>query len=1006
MLIHYKTPEEYAYQPTENYPELTEEDQLICDYYDVANWTSFVVDRIRTRIPEFPRIKFDIYPVHSNCLEPKILNKIKQLERRMLGYLTETAPDRGSCRPSPENARGEKTSNTRIIKTLSPHLEKRKTTFAENTMVRVYENIGNEPQLNTPGITNNRQEAEYRYENITIPLNQSGTTLPLNEPRQDDTGELPDILSPTTVGQEIEIFSTPNNGGVVPTTTLSEFANIAVDNDVRQRTVQTTTREEENELAEWTAIDELIYKELNNVSTQRIQDSTGKNTTLEGTIPTTTISGTESRKPSPARKRIRRDEPPPPTKRSLFSNSHSPNRPIPIRKSVSSTSTHSSVSSTDKESIDGITTIAKSPTSASDIQKPQSPVTPHWNNNESNAELWMDETDHPNEEHNTMGESNNSNEEHQLPPTPTTTPTNNIHSPITPSPLSLSTPVPSPSLIPSFSPIPSTSTGITRDGLPERMELPSEPKTTTSFRMGNTIIRSGLTPIAEEAIEDSEIEILGEKEIHNGDASEREEEYYDGAVDTGNHQLYTFVFYGKFSTKRIKHEPNFIRFDHGDHQHIVFTTQPSNKRRAFERICQYHQLSAPETARAWYKVIKVTGEPVRFIYYLIRYGLRTYTEFGNGLAAMPNLWEQIKGIIGSSKNEDATKSHEACMSYILQNKNERQRKTNYTLMLQELFPYIKEHKIKEMGQWWARTSVDYNKELFAKWGKSYETNVKMIITMYKESEQNIDPGNIISIARTLHEEEKFANDAIVWIFDYFAQQRLCIVDFFAKVYIVFAKLAKKVNTIYISGPTNTGKSMLIKLLTGPLNSTRLNRQGDASAFYFENLINAKIGVMEEPTLSATTINSWKLLLGGEDYVTDRKNSSKETITRIPFLITANDETFGYNIEPRDRSALEERLFRFSFDKRIKSHNVSHAPIDPFPREITYYDLYECIYMLADRILEKTSVVLETVRGKDVRDPTVQKPVITDEYLSRWQNTQIVQNIQEKKRKRTHPHPEE
>jgi hypothetical protein len=83
---------------------------------------------------------------------------------------------------------------------------------------------------------------------------------------------------------------------------------------------------------------------------------------------------------------------------------------------------------------------------------------------------------------------------------------------------------------------------------------------------------------------------------------------------------------GKCSTT-----PHFYAFDHGDHIHIVFPSKNhSNTNRSINRILKYLQGSAAGTAEA-YTTVQLVKYIRKFIYYLIRYGLRKFYKFGSKL---------------------------------------------------------------------------------------------------------------------------------------------------------------------------------------------------------------------------------------------------------------------------------------------------------------------------------------------------------------------------------------
>lgn len=121
--------------------------------------------------------------------------------------------------------------------------------------------------------------------------------------------------------------------------------------------------------------------------------------------------------------------------------------------------------------------------------------------------------------------------------------------------------------------------------------------------------------------------------------------------------------------------------------------------------------------------------------------------------------------------------------------------------------------------------------------------------------------------------------------------------------LIADKRINKINSFILRGNVNTGKSLITNALTKVLRPSTLNRQGEASQFYMQNLITSPAVVIEEHMTTPLTVNTMKLLLGGENLATDKKNDQTHTISRMPCFFTSNT-ALEIDCTIVDRNALE------------------------------------------------------------------------------------------------------
>lgn len=170
-----------------------------------------------------------------------------------------------------------------------------------------------------------------------------------------------------------------------------------------------------------------------------------------------------------------------------------------------------------------------------------------------------------------------------------------------------------------------------------------------------------------------------------------------------------------------------------------------------------------------------------------------------------------------------------------------------------------------------------------------------------------------------------------------------------------------ITILVINGPTNCGKTMVIRALTKPLHPAVINRQGENSSFYFETLLSAKICLMEEPTIGSHNVNTFKQLLGGEDYKSDRKGQSAAVIKRIPFFITTNDLELGQSASQIDRDALKTRYFEHQFTTQVNNNKNITNGYKMAPNIVDYRDILYLVHINRSKIEECISRITATIK---------------------------------------------
>ncbi len=425
-------------------------------------------------------------------------------------------------------------------------------------------------------------------------------------------------------------------------------------------------------------------------------------------------------------------------------------------------------------------------------------------------------------------------------------------------------------------------------------------------------------------------------------------------ISTGN--FYTFIIHGKFTnfkptTARGK-SPNFIYFDHGNHIHILYYGHAQNKHRTFERITKYLQCTAGQITGGNITLIPIYKTIEKFIAYLLRKGLNTWTKVGEGLETAKNLWDTFK-ILLSDQSIDVTDGAQNCIQYMNEKRTERKQEgegNSYAQQHRIFGPMIKKYNIQDITELKLLLSEEELTQYFIRWGKSWENNVQALLEYIKSKNDNkILQKDYYELLETYCKDKPINKINEKWIEDLFKINNINFSQFMCEFIAVKNKDLPKRNTLVLLGIPNSGKSLLASMLTEPFNPTIINRQGENSVFYFQNLLHASLVLMEEPTIGPHNANTFKTLLGGEKYSTDVKNGVKQTIQRKPFVITSNEGELGESCTQIDKGALQIRSFIHKFSKQINNQlditNGYRAP----PSTIQKEDLYRLILQNKDTI---------------------------------------------------------
>ncbi|CDS36689.1 non capsid protein NS 1 [Echinococcus multilocularis] len=172
-------------------------------------------------------------------------------------------------------------------------------------------------------------------------------------------------------------------------------------------------------------------------------------------------------------------------------------------------------------------------------------------------------------------------------------------------------------------------------------------------------------------------------------------------------------------------------------------------------------------------------------------------------------------------------------------------------------------------------------------------------------------------------------ESIQWLEDMFSANAIAVVDFAITLRIIMNCEDEKINTLVLYGPTNTGKSLICKLMTSFLEHGSVMRRQEASAFAYENLLNRKVALMEEPKICAANQQDLKQILGGEPFEVHTKYQNPDLLERLPVVVTTN-EPLGVRLSDVDAAATEGRCKIYTLDKQICNANIDETvPAPPY-----------------------------------------------------------------------------
>lgn len=395
-------------------------------------------------------------------------------------------------------------------------------------------------------------------------------------------------------------------------------------------------------------------------------------------------------------------------------------------------------------------------------------------------------------------------------------------------------------------------------------------------------------------------------------------------IGSGNNKFWTVPIWGyKPSDRGGYRKPEFIWVDHGDHGHALWYGSLGNRRRAIKRILDY--MLVPESEQ-WQIIANMqwVKQVYQFLYYLVRRVGFTSQLFGSAVNELMSIYRTMNRIDRDderlrecTKALDDKRTQRSTNSKVEIGKNLDYKESMWGMLEED----CKKHQAWSIGALQAKVGQAKLLEYYKNMGTGWKSTAQLVIdslrierTAYENSHGFLEVAKQMREQNCKHTDEEM-EIGVKWLDDYFKVQKIDKELMLSNVCKIMEKRVNKINTLVFIGPTNTGKSLLANLIGKPYLKGYVQRSAEGNSFHFEGLLNKSVAMLEEPRITALTMNDYKVLLGGEDFEVNKKHQAPEILKRIPVLITTNAPIGSY-LQPVDAKALDNRAITIHIDEQL------------------------------------------------------------------------------------------
>ncbi|CAI2737806.1 unnamed protein product [Dicrocoelium dendriticum] len=335
--------------------------------------------------------------------------------------------------------------------------------------------------------------------------------------------------------------------------------------------------------------------------------------------------------------------------------------------------------------------------------------------------------------------------------------------------------------------------------------------------------------------------------------------------------LWTFIYRGPPPTIVNNSRISAIIIQHSDHYHVIFQALPQNRNRSLQRLLQVMGIPSTYTFD-----ILSTLQPVvdwfRFAPSLAPTGYSVQT-LGTKLQ---HLAEHI-GLTPADQKDCATINRES--------RKQQHSNVNRTKRINLIDELIEVHRCTHLKELKRCLKRKQRLTIYNEFGKQWEESAIMCIEAFNEElferqthvsfEEYMLENNHMSVCahpKTL--DDPFLDNLL-------AANKIDKDKFCKAIHEIMNKKIDRLNCLGIEGPTTTGKSLVLKMICQNYHCGTVQRSGDHSQFFLQNLADKSIALMEEPRITIATVNDFKELLGGSPFDIHVKHSTDVTLNRLP-----------------------------------------------------------------------------------------------------------------------------
>lgn len=125
----------------------------------------------------------------------------------------------------------------------------------------------------------------------------------------------------------------------------------------------------------------------------------------------------------------------------------------------------------------------------------------------------------------------------------------------------------------------------------------------------------------------------------------------------------------------------------------------------------------------------------------------------------------------------------------------------------------------------------------------------------------------------------------------------------------------KINTLWIYGIPNSGKSLILKMLAEVFITKTFSNIDSTTQFIFGNIVNSSIILIEEPFLMPILLEDFKKICEGSKISVNVKYKEPQTLNRTPIFISSNFSTLSHGHAPGvSEQAIKARCCYFTFNQ--------------------------------------------------------------------------------------------